>query len=418
MKRVWLVVLAACGTPSESDGPDAGANADASVDAGPTAHVGGWRMRAGDASRAHRGATAGPSPAAVKATFYQHPSTEEHAGLGSPIVDEKGNLYLVEYTPMQPSRIVSLPAAGSVRWKGNVEQGWSIYDLSLGADGHLYGVATRGSGATAEAKMVSWDSSTGASRPGSAPIAGLSGLLLPPDGSIYTLMYSQATGYGLEARTGMTGAPRWTKSFGGDAYALSPAGDTLVVITVPMTAGSAHEAVALDPATGAEKWRYTIDATLITSPTLAIDVDGRTYLAMSKSGRDLTIMRLSPTGALEWTHVEPYLTYPSRILLGKHDTVAIAAQTQNYYGAGVVLTKGTGNWPPNTTLPCGEPQAIDSNDVLYWGCEGGIQATTQNGTIVQGWEGRDTFSIVLGPSGALYHVPAAYFADHQLFRIQ
>ncbi|NVB84672.1 MAG: PQQ-binding-like beta-propeller repeat protein [Kofleriaceae bacterium] len=424
MKHAWLVFLAACGGPSGSGddtvAPDAaGEGADGSVDAMPPAHIGGWRMRAGDSTLSYRSSTPGPTGTATLDVFHQNLASDEFAGLGHPVVDEAGNLYLISTVPQQPAELLSLSAAGTMRWKTTLETGWSTGPLALGPDGNVYAHADKstmsGSTYTYQSKVFVWDAETGAPITATPAVDGLGGILLPPDGSVYGMTYTEEAGYGLYAKSSLGAAPRWTKAEGGDAYALSPAGDMLVTITVPKT--GPHEVVAFEPQTGAEKWRYPVDAALVSSPTLAIDSDGTIYVALSKRGSDLTVVRLSKAGAVEWTHVEPSITYPSRILVGR-DTITIAAQTPNYGYAGVVLTKVTGARPAGATTPCGEPQAVDSADVIYWSCDSGIKATTPLGASVGSWTGRFTFQIVLGPDGSAYDVPAAYFADHQLFRIK
>lgn len=426
VKHAWLVLLAACGGGSAGSGddtpaPDAAVTADGPADAMPPAHIGGWRMRAGDSALSYRSSTPGPTGNATINVFDTNNSSDDFASLGDPVIDEDGNLYLVSLTPQQPTQVVSLAPDGTVRWMADVETGWGAYNLNLGPDGNVYAHTDRTTSTdptyTYESKVFSWDSATGAPRTPTTPIDGLGSILLPPDGSVYGMTYTEEAGYGLYAKSSLTAAPRWTKTEGGDAYALSPAGDMLVTVTVPPDNG-AHDVVAFDPQTGAEKWRYHVDATLVSSPTLAIDDDGTVYAALSKQGSDLTVVRLSKTGAVEWTHVEPSITYPSRILLGS-ETFTVAAQTPSSGYTGIVLTKATGAPPADAVTPCGEPQAVDSNDVIYWSCESGsMQATTPLGEVVGSWTTRFTFQIVLGPDGAAYDVPAAYFADHELFRIQ
>jgi hypothetical protein len=140
-------------------------------------------------------------------------------------------------------------------------------------------------------------------------------------------------------------------------------------------------------------------------------------VSMSRNGRDLYVMKYSAGGDVLWSSYAPSLTWPRRILIGAH-TVTVACQAPQYQGTGITVHKSDGQQPFGGTTPCGEPQAIDANDVIYWGCDGGVQAATPTGQIRGGWEGRYTFQVVLGPDGAAYHVPAAYFADHQLIRIK
>ncbi len=109
--------------------------------------------------------------------------------------------------------------------------------------------------------------------------------------------------------------------------------------------------------------------------------------------------------------------YPSRIILGSK-TLTVASQFVNAYQAnGFVLDKATLSAPANYTAPCGEPQAVDATDAIYWSCDGGVQATEADGTPIGAWPGRVSFQIVLGPNAAAYEVPAAYFAANQLMKL-
>lgn len=375
-------------------------------------------MRGGDGSMAYRSPGAGPQGAATMTVAYQNPSSDDFAGLGTPIVDEDGDVYLVSNTPMQPNELVALNASGAVRWHVTLDMGWSYGELTLGPDGNVYAVATAGSGASAQAKLVGFDGKTGAALSGSAPIPGLARILMPADGTIYALTYTEAAGYGTQALPGMGAAPRWTKAQGGDAYAIAPDGSALAMVIVGAgNPAPPYEVVSLDPATGAERWHYTLDAALTSSPVIAIDADGTTYIAASGNGSNLHLLKLSKTGAPVWDVVADSLTYPSRILIGP-TTASVSCQTPSYDGAGFTLDKASGAQPAGWSAPCGEPEAVDAHDILYWGCNGGIQAANAAGQAVGGWSGNYTFQVVLAPNSTAYAVPAAYFADHQLFRIR
>ena len=356
--------LAGCGGPGPLADDDSGPDGGATSDGAPPAHVGGWRMRGGDGSLAYHGAAPGPGAAAAMTVAYANPSTDEFAGLGSPLVDEDGNVYLVSTTPMQPSTLLSLGPTGAMRWHVPLDASTSYGELALGPDGDVYAVATTGSGTTASARIVAFDGKTGTARTGSAPIEGLARILLPADGSIYALTYTEAAGYGLQAYTGMGAAPRWTKPQGGDAYAISPAGDALAMIVVGAgTPAPPLSIVSLDPATGAERWHHTLDAQLTASPTIAIDHDGTTYVAVSQNGSNLHLIRLSSAGVVLSDLVADSLTYPSRILIGA-TTVSVSCQTPNYYGAGFTVEKATNDLPASWAAPCGEPEAIDANETI------------------------------------------------------
>jgi len=131
----------------------------------------------------------------------------------------------------------------------------------------------------------------------------------------------------------------------------------------------------------------------------------------------LHLIHLSKTGDLLSDQASTSARYPSRIILGP-TTVSVASQFVNAYAAnGFVLEKATLTPPANYTAPCGEPQAVDSTDAIYWSCDGGVQATEADGTPIGAWPGRVSFQIVLGPNAAAYEVPAAYFAANQLMKL-
>ena len=421
MQRVSFVLLAlaACGSPANSgddDGPGPDAGSGSGSNTGPTMHVGGWRMRGGDGSLAYRSPTAGPSGNGTMAVAYTNPSSDPYAGLETPIVDENGNVYLIQTTPMQPSVLVALGPSGTSLWQTPLDSGWGYGEITIGPDGDLYSVATSTTDAT-QSKLVSFDGKTGASRSGAQAITGLARIVMASDGSIYALTYTAAAGYGFQALPAMGASPRWTATAAGDVYAVSPHGDAIAMVDV----GAGNPAppldvVSLDPATGTKRWHYTLDAALM-SPVIAIDTDGTTYVSASEAGSNLHLIRLSATGTLQQDLLVSSLTYPSRILISAN-TVTVSCQTQEYTGAGFTIEKSTGNLPDGWTTPCGEPEAVDNNDQVYWSCDGGIQGTNAAGVATGSWPGMYTGQVVLAPNSTAYAVPAAYFAAQQLFRIR
>lgn len=418
-----LLCAAACGGSSHSGGDhpsDAapgrdGASDAASADAPAVTHTGGWRMRGGDATHGFRSSAAGPGATATSTLFAQNTSGVEFASLGTPVIDEHGNLYFASSTPMVPTDLVSLDPAGNERWRTSLEAGWSPSDLALGPDGNVYAVATTGSGDTMQGKIVGFRASDGTALPGSAPIAGLWSILMPPGGGLYAMTYTTAAGYGMQAFDSI-GHSRWTLTKGGDQYALSPAGDAFAVIVVG--AGNPAPPLELDvlaPSDGHELWHYTFAAGLGT-PALAFDTDGSIYASASENGSNLHVLKLSSDGQLVYDRTISTLTWPSRIVVGA-SAIAIGAQNGQDF-AGIALQKSDGMPPPNASTPCGDPQAIDSADEIFWSCNNGIESTTPAGAVIGSWTGQFTFQIVLGPDGTAYDVPAAYFAAMQLYRIK
>ena len=415
-RSVLAVLLVACGQPAGKVGPDAavGGGSDAAMPDGQTAnHSGGWRTTGRDASRAYRSDAAGPGATATARLFAQNASGVEFASLGTPVVDEANNVYFVSITPMQPTELVSIDGAGHERWRVQTPAGWQLGSLVLGPDGNVYTVATMGSPDTI-GKILSWSSANGSARPETSPIPGLYAIVFAADGRFVEQTYTQAAGYGTQLRAA-TGGQTWIWPRGGDATALSPAGDAIAIMTVP--SGNPQpplELVVLHPGDGSEAWHYTFAADL-QSPAVAIDADGTVFAAVSQNGSHLHVLKFSPSGQLAWDRDIASLTWASRILVGAQAIVIAAQNGQSF--AGIGLQKSDGMPPANSQLTCGEPQAIDKNDVVYWSCDNGQQATTPDGAFVASWSGNTTFQIVLAPDGSAYDVPAAYFASHQLFRI-
>lgn len=414
--------LVGCATDAGDDAPPPGQGSGSGSGSGdpppPAPKVGGWRTGSRDASHSYRSDVSGPAPSASMSLFFQHPSQEEHAGLHTPLIDEEGNLYLTRNTPGEPNELFSLTSGATRRWSIQVGESY-LHHLTLGPDGHLYAIDESGPTDARVAKLVSFDAATGAMRGTPQTIANLTQFTMAVDGTIYTQTWSDADGYALQARPAIDASPTWTKAGAGWQFALSPAGDQVVMIVDDESDNTAPlRVVGLDRATGTERWTTTLDQTATGSPTLAIDTDGTIYVAASANGSDLTIHKLSAAGAIQWGSAIESLTWPRRIIIGS-STVTIGAQWGSaYVGAGVALTKAGGQIPADFEMPCGEPEAIDADDHVYWGCDGGVQVANTSGAPIAGWEGRYSGQIVLGPDGSAYHIPAAYFADHQLFRIK
>src|SRR5205823_4803528 len=145
--------------------------------------------------------------------------------------------------------------AGVTRWRTAIASSTFLSQLSLGPDGNVYAISATSVSPGATAQIVVFDATTGAALPGSAPIAGLIRLRLPPDRRIYTATFSDtdSAGSGIQMRTALDAAPVWSVVKGGDtAFAISPDGATLVLADRPSgTPPAPYDIIALDAATGA-----------------------------------------------------------------------------------------------------------------------------------------------------------------------
>jgi hypothetical protein len=293
---------------------------------------------------------------------------------------------------------------------------FSSSDLVLGPNGDLFALEASGYHAGDQGHLHSFDTATGAVKSGELTVEGLYHAVILKSGATFAQTYNETAGYGLSRFDQPTGTtPAWAKLAGGDRTAISPQGDLVEVVVGAGNPAPALDVVDLDPVTGDQKWHYTLDATL-SGPAMAIDSDGTIYVAAG-TGSGLHLIHLSATGALLSDQATTSARYPSRIILGP-TTVTVASQFVNAYAAnGFVLEKATLAPPANYTAPCGEPQAVDSTDAIYWSCDGGVQATEADGSPIGAWPGRVSFQIVLGPDAAAYEVPAAYFAANQLMKL-
>lgn len=418
MKRiaVLLMMASACGggmamEMGDDDGSSMGSGSGSGSGAGSGSgsavdRSNGWRSRSGDLALTYRSSFDGPLGNGSQTPIFTGPAQN---WVGTPVIDEAGNLYFTSQT-----NLVSTDGKGAVRWK--VATSFTPGDLVLGPSGDLYVLEASGYHAGDEGHLYAFDTATGTQRDGELTVEGLYHVVMTADGKVFAQTYNETDGYGLAMFGQATGAtPTWSKTAGGDRTAISPHGDQLVEVNVGTgSAAPPLDVVALDPATGDQRWHYTLDATL-RGPAMAIDDDGSVFVA---AGTDsgLHLIHLSKSGDLLSDQATSSARYPSRIVIGP-SSLSIASQYVNAYEAnGFVLDKRTMSAPANYTAPCGEPTAVDATDAIYWACPGGIQATEMDGTPIGAWPGDTTFQVVIGPAGA-YEVPAPYYAGNQLMKL-
>jgi outer membrane protein assembly factor BamB len=188
---------------------------------------------------------------------------------------------------------------------GLAQSAWPKFRGDIGNTGH-----GKGSGAS---NSLQWGTAAGsADRVESSPVIGLDGTIYigADDGKVYAI-------------DGATGAIRWAvtvQSEGVDSSAAIGVDGTVYI-------GAGKSVVALDPATGAEKWRFATAGDVESSPT--IGPDGTLYVGAD----DARVYALdSRTGALKW-----YFTFPddsdtdSSPALGADGTVYIGSDKGTLY---------------------------------------------------------------------------------------
>jgi len=417
--RFACVMLIGCGGSSSQPTvtPDAAPEIDAAVapsdaasDAAvPPPHVGGWRMAGADAAGSFRVASTGPSALATNRLFHDEP---EHK-LSAPVIDEHGNLYFTSYQDSHLGDVVSLSPAGAERWRVAAPRDTAISNLALAPSGDLVAVSSIGF-FPATQKVVIFDSATGAVRSGAPIVSDLTDLKVAPDGRVYIATLSIGPHHGFEMRPSADAPARWTRATGGRAFAVSPAGDAVVVVEdSDARPATPLEIVSLDPATGAVRWHHTVAAGLDQEPAVSIDRDGSVYVAVSGTPTPIDVLKLSAAGELLWDHTEPSFQQPQRVILGDA-TVSVGAFGDFF---GFTIRKSDGMPLPGAINQCSAPLAADAADRLYLNCAAGVMVTDPLGHTLAQWR-TPTTAIALSPDGALYVWPFSTSRQSQLYRIQ
>jgi outer membrane protein assembly factor BamB len=177
------------------------------------------------------------------------------SSVGTPVIDEAGNIYFEQYVPMQMPNLVSLSATGAMRWTKALT--FSASDLVLGPNGDLFALEASGYHAGDQGHLHSFDTATGAVKSGELTVEGLYHAVILKSGATFAQTYNETAGYGLSRFDQPTGTtPAWAKLAGGDRTAISPQGDLVEVVVGAGNPAPALDVVDLDPVTGDQKWHY------------------------------------------------------------------------------------------------------------------------------------------------------------------
>jgi outer membrane protein assembly factor BamB len=199
-----------------------------------------------------------------------------------------------------------------------------------------------GSGAT---NVLQWSAASGSDRVEASPVIG-------PDGTVYI----GADDGKVYAFNGATGSIRW-------AVAVQPQGvDSTAAIGADgsVYVGAGKSLVALDAATGTEKWRFATNGDVESSPTIA--PDGTLYVGAD----DSRVYALdSSNGALKWYFVFPDdSNTDSSPALGADGTVYIGSDKGTLYA--LDGKTGTLNWSFAAVGEISGAPALSSDGAVYF----------------------------------------------------
>ncbi len=258
---------------------------------------------------------------------------------------------------------------------------WFEGNVALGYDGTIYAGNTNFNYyALHPDGTLAWSYPTGSNNWSQAALA--------PDGSLFW-----ASNDTYVRRVDPAGQEQWTKRTLGfiaasAALGAGPEGDTLYIGSFDSTL------LALDPATGETRWRYTTGDHIYSSVALGQDASGHTT-AIYFGSTDGVFYALRPDGSLMWQFDtgDPIRSSPALGPAPQGEDGAIV-----YFGSGngklYALDAATGarRWSFDTTVD--EPELADRNDL------NGSPALGQTGVYIG------------GEHGFLWYVPYDYCLHH------
>ncbi|HEY0253281.1 MAG TPA: hypothetical protein VGC41_17225, partial [Kofleriaceae bacterium] len=141
----------------------------------------------------YRSETAGPLGNGTLDPVFTSAVTD--SSVGTPVIDEAGNLYFEQYLPNQMPNLVSLDPSGAMRWTKALA--FSASDLVLGPNGDLFALEASGYHAGDEGHLYSFDPETGSQRNGELTVPGLYHAIILKSGETFAQTYNETDGYGL-----------------------------------------------------------------------------------------------------------------------------------------------------------------------------------------------------------------------------
>ncbi len=285
----------------------------------------------------------------------------------APTVGGDGSVYFGS----TDNSMYAVNSSGNRKWSFATVSSIDVSSAALAGDGTLYvgtGFSVNGAlHALTPTGTQKWAHYFGASLPAAnSPAVAADGTIYikPSDGFLYALQPA-------------TGAMKWRYDVGGRASYSSPsiAADGTIYI------GSENRKLyAINP-DGTLKWEFTSDSDIYTNP--AIDGAGNIYFSVLNSGR---LYSLTPAGTQRWVY--------SGASLGSSSSAALSADGATVYFGGydaklhaVNTATGAARW----TYPLGgevraSSPAVDAQGVIYIGCyDYQLYAINADGTLKRTW---------------------------------
>ncbi|HLK91347.1 MAG TPA: PQQ-binding-like beta-propeller repeat protein, partial [Polyangia bacterium] len=146
--------------------------------------------------------------------------------------------------------------------------------------------------------------------------------MVDADGNVYT------ASYGTAVSADPTGATRWTSTMvGANSGDLALGTDGSILVPNYSTGYATDPIVALDPATGAVRWKTPLGGNLQTSPI--VDASGWIYYVADGG----TLYALDGAGNMQWSLVLPTGITGSPVL-GANQTLYLAGTDAKLYAVG------------------------------------------------------------------------------------
>ena len=275
----------------------------------------------------------------------------------SPTIGADGAIYFTTNTA-DTGQVVAVEPSGTVRWKANI--GHTITPVLVGADGTVYatddsGTLTALNGADGSVRFTRTNVSNG---DWTTPA-------MASDGTMYMA-------YGNVTAMSATGNLLWQVPLQGSisGVALGPDGTLYVPFFGDATAGTTGGVRALDPATGATRWKVNFADDGEWLPAVA--GDGTIY-----QPGVFALYAIDKNGKLLW--VFPVGDYIGGVSLGGDGTIYVSGRDENLYA---LNPDGSVAWTLQVGMAA-RPPAIGADGTLYVegttglmaiGCAGGTCA--------------------------------------------
>lgn len=272
---------------------------------------------------------------------------------GGPAVDARGNIYV----GAEDKHLYCVNSRGSIVWK--YASNYPFYPTpAIGPDGTIYG-ASSALHAVAPNGTPKWKFA----RKDIGMVLLMPPKLSPDSRTVY-INANSSTGIGdrLIAVDAASGAQKWERIFAkGSSSLCGVAPDGTVYV------GSEEMIVyALNPANGAIKWKYQSGNGWIRGP-IAVDDHGHVYVCVSTEiPNGNALVCLNPDGSVRWNYVGGgYLSNPPSIAISGDGTIFVG-----FYGMHALDPGGKLIWKTSTANSIGiypGAAAVDEAGTIYFG---------------------------------------------------